>query len=115
MFKSIPTLCICLCFLLASAQADPMRPDPSQTAPAKPAPRPAPKPEPRLTLTSIYILGEQRNAIINGRWLTLDDTLHNYRVVAIRPDEVVLRRGSQTRRLTLSQAGDLSITETNED
>lgn len=101
-------------FLLAVAPAfaDPMRPDPRQPRETS---RPAPAPEPRLKLTSVYIVADQRFAVINQQWLAVGDTLHNYTVTDIAPSEVVLRRGQQTRKLTLSQPGELSITATNED
>ncbi|MEX0623478.1 hypothetical protein [Saccharospirillum sp.] len=106
--------CLTLALLTTTgaALADPMRPDT-----ARPAPRtaPAPQPEPTFTLTSIYRLDQQAYAVINGQWLTLNDTLNNYQLMAIRSDQVLLQRGNRSRTLTLQQAGTLAITPTDEE
>lgn len=98
---------------LTAIQADPMRPDTYAEPKAQTAPRPVP--EPSFNLSSVYIMDDQRYAVINGQWLTLDDTIHNYRVTDIQPDHVHLRRGGRDRTLNLSQPGTLSITETDEE
>ena len=98
---------------LTAAQADPMRPDSYAEPQVRTAPSPVP--EPSFTLTSVYILDDQRYAVINGQWLMVNDTIHNYRVTDIQPDHVHLRRGGQARTLNLSQSGTLSITETDEE
>jgi len=98
---------------LTASQADPMRPDSYAEPQARTAPRPVP--EPSFNLSSVYILDDQRYAVINGQWLTLDDTIHNYRVTDIQPDHVHLRRGGKARTLNLNPPGTLSITETDEE
>lgn len=99
--------------LAAGTRADPMRPDTHTEPQARTSQRPVP--EPSLRLSSVYILDDQRYAVINGQWLTLNDTIHNYRVTDIQPDHVHLRRGGIDRTLELSRPGTLSITETDED
>lgn len=101
----------CLTLTLGAAWADPMQPDRGRV----PVEKPAPRPEPSLTLTSVYILAEQRFAVINGQWLAPGDTIHHYRIMKIRSDEAVLRRGERTRTLALQQPGELSITATDEE
>lgn len=100
--------------LCIGAQADPMRPDtPSEPSVVQPVPQTTP--EPSLRLTSIYIVDDQRTAVINGQWLSRNDTIHNYRVTDIQANHVHLRRGNRARTLTLNPSGSLSITETNEE
>lgn len=112
--RGITTLCLTLALLTTTgaALADPMRPDT-----VRPAPKvvPAPQPEPTFTLTSIYRLDHQAYAVINGQWLTLNDTLNNYQLMTIRSDQVLLQRGNRTRTLTLQQAGTLAITPIDEE
>ncbi len=98
---------------VSATHADPMRPDNYQLPQTNQAPSIVS--EPSLVLSSIYILDDQRYAVINGQWLTLNDTIHNYRLTDIRPDHVHLRQGSRQRTLELRQAGSLSITETDEE
>lgn len=105
---------LCLPLLLALllagiAQADPMRPDPPPAPPVQAAPATQPA-EPALLLTSIYILGNQRQAQINGQWLEEGSTLSQYRVVRIEPDRVELVRGNRSRTLNLSAQGSITIT-----
>lgn len=110
MFKAIAPLALLL--VIGLAFADPMRPDtmrPRETS------RPAPAPEPSLTLTSVYIVADERFAVINNQWLALGDNIHHYKIMDITPESVVLQRGQRMRELTLTQAGELAITATNED
>lgn len=112
--RGLITLCLMVSLLgiASAAHSDPMRPD---TARPEPRQAPAPQPEPSFTLTSIYRVDQQAYAVINGQWLTLNDTLNNYQLMAIRSDEVLLQRGNRTRTLTLRQAGSLAITPTDEE
>lgn len=113
-YRGLTSLCLTLVLLATASGAlsDPMRPD---TARPEPRQTPAPQPEPSFTLTSIYRVDQQAYAVINGQWLTLNDTLNNYQLMAIRSDEVLLQRGNRTRTLTLQQAGSLAITPTDEE
>lgn len=113
--RGLTPLCLILALLAPanSALSDPMRPDTAR--PAEPRQAPAPQPEPSFILTSIYRVDQQAYAIINGQWLTLNDTLNNYQLMAIRSDKVLLQRGNRTRTLTLQQAGSLAITPTDEE
>ncbi len=112
--RGLTPLCLTLALLATASGAlsDPMRPD---TARPEPRQAPAPQPEPSFTLTSIYRVDQQAYAVINGQWLTLNDTLNNYELMAIGSDEVLLQRGNRTRTLTLRQAGSLAITPTDEE
>lgn len=108
--------CLGLTLLVSAgpAQSDPMRPDTARQAPQA-APEAAPEPEPSFRLTSIYRLDQQAYAVINGQWLTVNDTLNQYRLMAIRSDRVLLQRGNRTRTLRVQQAGTLAITPTDEE
>ncbi len=106
------SLFLTLLLTATSTQADPMRPD---TARPQPQSVPAPQPEPTFRLSSIYRLDQQAYAVINGQWLTVNDTLNQYQLMAISSDRVVLQRGNRTRTLTLPQAGTLAITPTDEE
>lgn len=106
------TLCLTLMLFAGSTQADPMRPD---TARPQPQAAPTPQPEPTFRLTSIYRLDQQAYAVINGQWLTVNDTLNQYQLMAISSDRVLLQRGNRTRTLTLPQAGTLAITPIDEE
>ncbi|WP_037336894.1 hypothetical protein [Saccharospirillum impatiens] len=101
-------------FITGHALADPMRPDTLRPEPQT-APAPVVQPEPTFRLTSIYRLDQQAYAVINGQWLSVNDTLNNYQLMAIRSDRVLLQRGNRTRTLTLQQAGTLAITPTDEE
>lgn len=119
MFKTqagLATVFLTLIFQLATgaAIADPMRPDTAQSQ-RQAVPAPAPQPEPTFRLTSIYRLDQQAYAVINGQWLTVNDTLNNYQLMAIRSDQVLMQRGNRMRTLTLQQAGTLAITPTDEE
>jgi hypothetical protein len=92
--------------------ADPMRPD---NAVPTPETSRAPSPEPSFSLTSIYRLDQRAYAVINGRWLRVNDTLNAYELVAIGNNQVTLQRGNRTRTLTLQQAGSLAITPIDEE
>lgn len=110
--SSVPRLFLVILMALGTALADPLRPEPAAPTVREPAPAPQPPPEPTLSLTSIYILDQQRYAIVNGQWLAPDDAIANYRVVDITADRVVLRRDGRTRTLTPENAGRLTITPT---
>jgi hypothetical protein len=89
-----------------------MRPDNTEALPNTSR---APAPEPSFSLTSIYRLDQRAYAVINGRWLTLNDTLDTYKLVAIGSNQVTLERGNRSRTLTLQQAGSLAITPIDEE
>ncbi|WP_394169940.1 hypothetical protein [Saccharospirillum alexandrii] len=108
------TFCLTVMLTATSAQADPMRPDTARPEPQS-APAPRPEPEPTFRLSSIYRLDQQAYAVINGQWLTVNDTLNQYQLMAISSDRVLLQRGNRTRTLTLPQAGTLAITPTDEE
>lgn len=112
--RGIMLFCLTLLLTAASTQADPMRPDNARPQPQS-APAPQPQPEPTFRLSSIYRLDQQAYAVINGQWLTVNDTLNQYQLMAISSDRVLLQRGNRTRTLTLPQAGTLAITPTNEE
>jgi len=115
MFNSIgcrATLITALVMLMLPVFADPMRPD---TRPLAPQAAPAPTPEPSLTLTSIYRLGERAYVVINGRQLSLNESLGRYQLTAIGQKQVTLQRGDRIRILTLQQAGALAITPNDEE
>ncbi|WP_127560602.1 hypothetical protein [Saccharospirillum alexandrii] len=114
LFRGFITLCLTLLLTATSTQADPMRPDTARPEPQS-APAPRPEPEPTFRLSSIYRLDQQAYAVINGQWLTVNDTLNQYQLMAISSDRVLLQRGNRTRTLTLPQAGTLAITPTDEE
>ena len=112
--RGFTTLCLTLLLTAPGTQADPMRPDTARVQPPS-APPPRPEPEPTFRLTSIYRLDQQAYAVINGQWLTVNDTLNQYQLMAISSDRVLLQRGNRTRTLTIPQAGTLAITPTDEE
>ncbi|MEP4547468.1 MAG: hypothetical protein ABJ000_14920 [Saccharospirillum sp.] len=114
MIRGSITLCLTLLFTATSTQADPMQPDTARPQPQAQA-APVPQPEPTFRLTSIYRLDQQAYAVINGQWLSVNDTLNQYQLMAISSDRVLLQRGNRTRTLTLPQAGTLAITPTDEE
>jgi len=52
-------------------------------------------------LTSIRITARQRTAVINGRTVTVGDTVSGGVVQDIRPDEILIRRGDSVSTLRL--------------
>lgn len=103
------TLPLLALLVVGFAHADPMRPDPPPGPGIQAAPA-TQQPEPTLILTSIYILGDQRQAQINGQWLEEDSTLGQYRILRIEADRVELMRGNRSRTLSVTAQGSITIT-----
>lgn len=89
-----------LLILTSLALADPFAP-PAQ---AVPAPSVAPAAQTQLQLNAIFILGAEREAQINNRYVRVNDWLGPWQVISISSEAVVLQRGSQPLRLTLPNA-----------
>ncbi len=103
LFLSIPllTLSTSLPVYSATALKDPTRPpnaklgSPSRQAGASP----------NWYLSSTLISGGRRNAVINGRLVSLGQTIKNAKVVSIRPNEVWLLHKQKRFRIKLLSPG----------
>ncbi|PLX92011.1 MAG: hypothetical protein C0620_09820 [Desulfuromonas sp.] len=84
--------------LSANAWHDPMRPQ------GQPALATQAKPDSEFTVTSILLSQQRRVAVLNGRVVTVGDTIDQCRVVRISPDTVTLQQGDKRYELRLQTA-----------
>ena len=80
---------------------DPTRPGGGRTVAPSPTPTPIPVQAPASVLQSILISPQRRLAIINGRTVSIGDSVGDAVVVEILPYEVVLQRNGQEVRMRL--------------
>lgn len=67
----------------------------------KNAPKPKRRHVVRLRLKAISFAGENSVAMINNRIVSVGDVIQGYKVVQIKQKQVVLRKGTQTKILSL--------------
>ncbi|UCD69108.1 MAG: hypothetical protein JSW48_03170 [Betaproteobacteria bacterium] len=94
-------LTLALFCLTSAAQRlrDPTRPPPGAFAATKATTKSvAPK---TMTLQTVLISPQRRTAVINGKVMSLGDTIDGYRLAEIRESEVVMKGSKGTRTLRL--------------
>ncbi|WP_119395808.1 hypothetical protein [Salinibius halmophilus] len=79
---------------------------PSKGEPVSPEPQPVQQATPPIrypTLTDIYIVGERKRAMLNGRWVSKNEYVSGWQLAEVWPDRIRIIRQSQEKILLLEQ------------